>query len=176
MAHRYGQGMTVEEIALELKELIENKKNILPGSSQHELDLAAWTYFLKKYEPNGIIELGTGDGAFSNWLEQKVWWFETMDHKLPKVSVRNFSLTNILEDEKYVKKIIYSAPPGIVLYCDNGDKPKEVEMYSKYLGTNDYLAVHDYGIEIKEGDIPTQFKLLYNMGLTAFFANNPHIL
>ncbi len=34
------------------------------------------------------------------------------------------------------------------LYCDNGDKPKEVSTYARYLNKGDALGVHDWGEEI----------------------------
>lgn len=159
-----------ERVAQELKEQIAAGKNILRGSSQHNLDFAAWNYFLARNDATGILELGTGDGAMSNWLAEKVEWFETIDHLEPKFDVKNFHRINILEEEERIKNILQTAPMGLVLYCDNGDKPKEVAMYAKYLGPRDYLAVHDYQIEINRSDIPEQFKLIYNCGLTAFFS------
>ena len=39
------------------------------------------------------------------------------------------------------------------LYCDNGNKPKEVEMYSKYLNVGDMIGCHDWGTEIFAKDV-----------------------
>jgi hypothetical protein len=35
-----------------------------------------------------------------------------------------------------------------LLYCDNGNKVKEVLIYGKYLSRGDMLGVHDWGTEI----------------------------
>ena len=41
------------------------------------------------------------------------------------------------------------ARPGVtVLYCDNGDKQREVELYAKHLRVGSILGVHDYNSEI----------------------------
>lgn len=57
------------------------------------------------------------------------------------------------------------------LYCDNGDKPTEVELYAKHLRAGDILGVHDWPKEINS-DIPKVAKALekftpheFNVGL-----------
>ena len=40
-----------------------------------------------------------------------------------------------------------------LVYCDDGDKPAEVDRYSKVLKTGDMLLVHDYPKEFGEEDI-----------------------
>lgn len=42
-----------------------------------------------------------------------------------------------------------------LLVCDGGNKPKEVQLYAPTLKAGDWLAVHDFGSEISEADIPT---------------------
>jgi hypothetical protein len=158
------------EIAEELKWQIENGKQPLKQASQHIFDIKAWEIFLERYKPKSIIELGTGDGEFSKWLLDRIDWFLTIDHKEPQLELYNYFIKlDILKEKKEIKKIINSAPKPLVLYCDNGDKPREVELFSPYLTVEDYLATHDYQIEIHRSDVPEKFDLLLNQGLTAFF-------
>jgi hypothetical protein len=39
------------------------------------------------------------------------------------------------------------------LYCDNGNKIKEVNLYANWLKVGDMLGIHDWGTEIKREDI-----------------------
>jgi hypothetical protein len=39
-------------------------------------------------------------------------------------------------------------PEKKLLYCDNGNKIKEINMYAQYLNPNDLLGVHDWGTEV----------------------------
>ena len=44
----------------------------------------------------------------------------------------------------------------VLVYCDDGDKPKEVQLYAPILRPGDVLGVHDLGSEIQESDLPTE--------------------
>lgn len=39
-----------------------------------------------------------------------------------------------------------------LVYCDNGNKPRELAEYTKILRPKDLIAAHDHGTEINEGD------------------------
>ncbi len=160
-----------ERVAAELKRKLENGVEYMPFASQSDEDFMAWTNFFDKYKPKAILELGTGDGAFSRWLNKRVEWFFTVDYKEPEnlEPPPGFNKLNIFESQEEIKNVIFDAPEPLVLYCDNGDKPREVELFSPFLGPRDYLATHDYQIEIMRDDVPEEFELIYNYGLTAFF-------
>ena len=59
------------------------------------------------------------------------------------VDQKNEELASILRDANRPK----------LLYCDNGNKKVEVELYSKYLYKGDVLGVHDWGTEIFPEDV-----------------------
>lgn len=40
-----------------------------------------------------------------------------------------------------------------LLYCDGGNKAKELQTFTPYLSRDDYVAVHDYTTEFKPDDI-----------------------
>jgi hypothetical protein len=57
----------------------------------------------------------------------------------------------------------------MMLWCDNGNKPLEVEIYSPHLQKGDVLAVHDWGKEIFPKDIPPGFHPIATGKMTAIF-------
>lgn len=156
-------------VANELKIMLENGDEPLPNSAQHPLDLEAWNIFFKLHKINTLIELGTGSGSFSKVLQKKVRNFLTFDNIEPYHDIRGFKKVDILSDHKYISEKISLAERPFLLYCDNGNKPKEVKMYSPFLEVGDFLATHDFQIEISPEDIPEEFELILNLGLTAFF-------
>jgi len=164
------------EVAAELKTQLESGKEEIKFASQHQTDIEAWSYFLRKYVPRAIIELGTGDGTFSEWLSTNVEWFRTFDIGEPLNKIEGFKKINIFDNKKIIEHTIQDSPFPLVLFCDNGDKPREVELFSPFLGPHDFLAVHDYQIEISGKDVPREFDLIYNYGLTAFFQMNKQFI
>lgn len=145
-----------------------NTYNSLYGLSMQQSweDLALWEWFLNRVIVKSIIELGSGSGAFSCYLLTQCIsrgiTFVTIDHRPPEmldgVFYRRVGLdktfTEIdilsLEGSNKVKKIIKQVPKPLLLYCDNGDKPQEVALFSPELKQGDYLGVHDFGIEFHE--------------------------
>lgn len=156
-------------IAEDLKNTLESGQELIKGAAQHYLDLHAWQKFFHNYSVETLIELGTGSGSFSLWLKKQVPNFLTYDNQQPYHDIPEFRNVDILgESEEIIKAIDYADGP-FLLFCDNGNKPREVEIYSKYLKSGDYLAVHDFYIEIMPEDIPVGYELILNMGLTAFY-------
>lgn len=138
------------------------------GIRQSTADLICWEYFLRTHDFNQIIELGTGNGGFSTWLllqcVQRHRRFVTYDITTPK------SFGRVARGAKLEKhcnaldlllpsspaKVFDSVARPVILYCDNGNKPVEVAMYSPYLVKGDYLVVHDWNVEIGKDNIPMQ--------------------
>lgn len=158
-----------ELVAAELKHYMATGTEPMPGAAQHELDLEAWREFFLEYIISGCVELGTGTGAFSNFLELNVGRLITIDSAHPGREVKGFYQTDVFENSTMIAATITSMQRPFILYCDNGDKPREVEIFSPFLRQGDFLATHDFQIEIQPKDIPSEFKLLFNKGLTAFY-------
>ena len=140
-------------------------------SQQQFSDLVAWEIFFQKYTIEYFAELGTGRGGMSLYFLlmalQRKFKFRTYDHTYPS-RVASTRLGEKLEFWNYLrqadiflevdKEIIvgdFSRP--IMLYCDNGDKPREVAEYGSQLLPGDFLAVHDFEVEIFEDEIPSRF-------------------
>ena len=62
-------------------------------------------------------------------------------------------IANVLSKESKFIVDLLKRPVKKLLYCDNGNKIKEVHLYSKYLISGDMLGVHDWHKEIDYEDI-----------------------
>lgn len=135
--------------------------------------------FLREYKPDIIVEFGTNKGGCTLLFHEE----------LPDSRLISFDIINSLEKKHLFNQnvifvnddILVKEHPRVVklltknpntkkfLWCDNGDKKKEIAMYSKYLGKGDLLGVHDYGTEYKYGEIKQsivgKFKWLYKKEL-----------
>lgn len=129
--------------------------------SQTIQDTRVWAEW--KPEVVQFIELGTGTGVFSKYLLNilKPQTFHTFDRlDCPDFELRpHYTFIDILADGRGSKLIadLISRPGKTLLFCDNGDKPQEVKLYSPFLKPGDILVVHDWMIEIKPEHIPTYF-------------------
>jgi hypothetical protein len=54
---------------------------------------------------------------------------------------------------KPLREFIASLPKPLVLFCDNGDKPREWQLYVPLLSTGDFAAIHDWGTEFHEHNL-----------------------
>lgn len=61
---------------------------------------------------------------------------------------KHFRMIDIFSIEDEIGKIIKKEGKTIV-YCDGGDKARELEVFSKYLKKGDIIAVHDWGTEVR---------------------------
>lgn len=108
------------------------------------------------FDPDVVIELGTKNGGFTEVLydatsdDTTIYSYDHM--KLQRSLIFRPNVHFIISD------ILYKADPEIIdilesdekilLYCDNGNKQREFELYTQYLKKGDMLGVHDWGTEI----------------------------
>lgn len=131
-------------------------------------DLLLWERFFNTYALRGFLELGTGMGGMSLYLAlqcaQRGIEFWTVDEQTwldfgkPVTRMLNLAsryahaeLFNGSGDE-FVARCIQSAQP-LMLFCDDGNKPGEVRKYGGWLRRGDFIAVHDWGVEIGPADL-----------------------
>jgi len=121
---------------------------------------------IKKFNPDMMIELGTSKGGFTyvlNMIFPDVelhsfdWKVKGMDRNLFNKNVY-FYATNILSNKQKLIVNLCKSVKKKLLYCDNGNKIKEVHMYSGYLNSGDMLGVHDWNKEIRYKDISKQLE------------------
>lgn len=141
---------------------------------QYHVDYFVWEKVFHRYSSRvkQVIELGTGFSGFSLFLLlhciQRNIEFETFDHKTSHVLNRrvadavnladHFHEVNILDNPEEIYSF-FKHP--MLLYCDNGNKPKEVKLFTPHLLAGDVVAVHDWMTEIKPKDIPENYSMVF---------------
>jgi cephalosporin hydroxylase len=117
---------------------------------------------VKGFNPELIIELGTSWGGVTLILHECNIEAElhSYDIECPRKPNRNlfnnnvnFHLKDILSSP--LKEIIdlCSDKRRKILYCDNGNKIKEVQMYGSKLNIGDIMGIHDWDKEISYDDV-----------------------
>lgn len=120
---------------------------------------------LSPHKPRIVVELGTDEGGFSGWLADLVlpWGGQVFTFDL--AAKFKPSLLKDCKNLRFVRgDVLGTGPvgpaarhrevsalvrqPGVFLYCDNGNKQREVELYAPLLQVNSILGVHDYNTEI----------------------------
>jgi len=138
--------------------------------TQYWVDLALWEVFLNRCpDVASIVELGTEQCGLSLFLAlqsyQRGMEFRTFDHKrsdnLTTPLARHlrleecFILGNLFgEAGRKLKELLNGGlPRPILLFCDDGDKPRELREFVPHLRAGDYVGVHDWGTEIGQADV-----------------------
>jgi len=128
---------------------------------------------IEQVRPMVAVELGTDEGGFAGKLADllKRWGGTVHTFDIAAVGTRSGAspgsqqggierlerdfpnlccyLTDVLSNgvNPLVEKCVSSTSPSL-LYCDNGDKPRELELYAPLLRVGDLLGVHDYATEV----------------------------
>lgn len=114
------------------------------------------------FNPELIIELGTSWGGVTLILHECNLNAElhSYDIECPRKPNKNmfnknvhFHLKDIITDQLEELTMLCKAKERKVLYCDNGNKIKEIQMYAPFLNSGDLLGVHDWGKEIEYKDV-----------------------
>lgn len=130
--------------------------------------LQFWEELLSSMDFKRVVEFGTTKGNFSIFflltcIQRKAEFFtydiidwKSLDKRPHLKNLLNFDhhffQLDIFKHEEGIGKIIQSEGRTI-LFCDNGDKPREFRTFAKYLKVGDVIAVHDWGTEIGTDDI-----------------------
>ena len=169
------------------------------SATQHWVDVVLWEHFFNKHpDIKAMIEFGTGMGglsiAFALHAVQRDFAFFTFDARKWDACFSSplarlvdleghFQQANLFKDDgrKAVLKLLrQSALHPLLLFCDNGDKPREFADYVPHLRPGDYVAVHDWGKEFGPEDAalypiePLYFDLAEQMeGITRMWRVKP---
>jgi hypothetical protein len=160
-----------------------------PGArtiARHEVGgLVLIEFALLTFKPQLIVELGTGHFGMTaifheTDLDIEIHSFDFANY-VDRADLAGRGLTNeelaifknkVFENGKtkfYVEDILkenqkvvdlLKRPEKKLLYCDNGGKVIELELYTKYLNKGDILGVHDWGFEGVNPDDPIVKKAL----------------
>lgn len=131
---------------------------------QNEGAFLLWERLLNEHdELKSIVELGTYQGGFAIFLNTQAdvrgIQFTTFDVMAPIYWLPAYQQVDIFENRAAVTSALNPRPT--LLFCDNGDKPREVEVFAGHLEEGDLLVVHDWGDEIEDDAIPEGFEPLH---------------
>lgn len=133
--------------------------------AQYWVDLIIWEAILNEHPTlNGIVEIGTFKGGFSLYLSAQAkarnMFFRTYDVFPPEVRVPGFVQLDVFAHAADVGNHLKSNDP-VVLYCDGGNKGRELRTFSKYLSPESLIVVHDWGTELLPKDVPDSVEFVY---------------
>lgn len=139
------------------------------GQSWFELGALAW--LCGQYEIESFVELGMLQGGLSSILLGRTMFTEKfrylgIENEMRFLDLRVkaagdwFKRFELLEGDvfendtvNYVEFWLRLSDDPAMIYCDNGNKPKELEWYSPMLRKGDVVAAHDFGREYQESDL-----------------------
>jgi len=121
-------------------------------------DLFLWEVVLNgSPQVKGIVELGTWQGGFSWFLwaqaQARGLEFRTYDVVTPDAPPPNFERIDIYRHAKELGETFAAMGP-VVLFCDGGNKPRELRTFPPYLAEGSVVLAHDWGTETTAGDVP----------------------
>lgn len=123
-----------------------------------------------------IVELGTGYGGLTLFFgiqmmarNGKVLSFDIKEkmlspwHKLARQLPITFKQKDVFDATalQEVKRFISGARS--LVFCDNGNKKKELPLYARILKKNDLIMVHDWGIEIGPAELDVKILSILTM-------------
>lgn len=137
---------------------------------QYWADIALWELFLTEHPHiHTIVEIGTHRCGMSIFFLahaiQRDMRFCTFDKtRFPEMDSpiakrlgleEHFVLGNVFQQsqETLIRLLTDQFLKPVLLYCDGGNKSKEMKTFVPYLSQDDYVAVHDYTTEFKPDDI-----------------------
>jgi hypothetical protein len=113
---------------------------------------------------NGIVELGTGKGGFSLYLAAQAHarglFFRTYDVFPPDRKVPGFVQLDIYAHAEDIGRHLERQGP-VILFCDGGNKPRELKTFSRNLSPLSLIVVHDWGTEMTRADVPENVVEVY---------------
>jgi cephalosporin hydroxylase len=135
--------------------------------AQYWCDLYLWELVLNENpQVRRIVELGTWMGGFSLWLHMQAKvrnmdfvTYDSIDFNTVATKIVPFYRKDIFAEYRAIGETISSCPT--ILFCDNGNKPRELKTFAPYLTQNSIVLVHDWNVEIGPDDVPDYLEELY---------------
>lgn len=131
-------------------------------------DLAVWEKVLNENPLRAVLEIGTGSGAFTTFLlaqcrarRIRFLSFDKQPHTVDNAVTRELELSlrcrvgdlwssGMIEIDSVLRS--RQCHP-LLIFCDNGDKVREVSEFACLLEQDDMIAAHDWGTEIRPEDV-----------------------
>lgn len=133
--------------------------------AQYFCDFMLWEAVLNT-NPHlkGIVELGTWQGGFSRYLYAQAMargmGFITFDSVPPDNPPPHFSRADVFRDPQFIQNHAERFGPTI-LFCDGGNKPRELKTFPPLMPEGSITIVHDWGTETLAKDVPDFLEELY---------------
>lgn len=130
-------------------------------------ELILWESLLNDRRFEAVFELGTWQGGFSWWMwaqcKAREMVFHTFDSISPQREMPDYCFTrkDVFAEVEALGALFREHEPCIV-FCDNGNKPRELQTFSKELrDPNSLLVAHDWSTEIGPEDVPAGVRMVY---------------
>lgn len=133
--------------------------------AQYWVDLIVWEGLLNENpHVNGVVEIGTFKGGFSLYLaaqcQARGIFFRTYDVFPPEVRVPGFVKIDVFAQAEEVGRHMERHDP-VILFCDGGNKGRELRTFVKYLSPFSLIVVHDWETEFLRSDVPDNVEFIY---------------
>lgn len=134
-------------------------------ASQTWADYFLWELILNDNPDLRLIaEIGTWQGGFSRYLWAQAYLremaFVTWDAIEPPDPPPNFEQLDVFAEPEVVLAFCEDLAPSI-LFCDGGNKPRELKHFGRALGKEHVLVVHDWLTEVFPEDVPDELEMVY---------------
>lgn len=133
--------------------------------AQYFVDLYLWEALLNgNPHLRGVVELGTWQGGMSRYLWSQAQLrdmdFITFDSIIPDSPPPAFVQLDIYRYPEVVAKTAKAMGP-IALFCDGGNKPRELALFPPMMPPSSIFVVHDWGSETLPTDVPPCLEEIY---------------
>ena len=132
--------------------------------AQYWAEFCLWESLLNERRYETIVELGTFEGGFSLYLDAQArfrdMYFRTYDIKPPARDIPGFVQSDIYRDAQWIGAYMQEHSP-VIVFCDGGNKPRELKTFSRYVTVDSTLVVHDWGTEMLLSDVPDNVEMIH---------------
>lgn len=132
------------------------------GHTWREIGCILWV--IQTYHIRAVVEVGVDQGGLAALLQAHRHMPDYMGIEIARKNV-DPSVAGVIECDALSQQALDTVTWWLgegrhpcLLYCDNGNKPKEVAFYGPILTPGDVLGVHDMTTEIQESDLPASPK------------------
>lgn len=128
-------------------------------------DLLLWEALLNENpQVKAIVEIGTWQGGFSWFLwaqtQARGLEFQTYDAQDPDREPPGFIRLDVWREVDELRDSLPEWGP-IVLFCDGGNKPRELKTFPPFCAPGSVFVVHDWGTETLQKDVPDFLEEVY---------------
>jgi len=121
------------------------------------------------YGPTLILDFGTYSGGTVAVFHDacpysEIHTYDNQKRKVPVIKIKSnhihYHIEDILNNPSDELFNFLKLKEKKFMYCDNGDKPKEMNLFVPLLNSGDLIGVHDWNKEIKSSDISSLLDIM----------------